>query len=182
MVGSVGRLNTRTLLVGIPFFQLTVLTPCQGVIWLSVALAIVFVVLRTFIRLHVSKQISTDDVCIYIALAILISMAVLYNLVAPTMFWLDRVNSGQEKPTPDLLAPSDFYLRCQFAIILLFWTTLWLVKLSILMFYKSMFNRLPLQITFWWVVVGFVALAYIGCWVTQLLSCYPIPTYFSLGT
>jgi len=139
------------------------------------------VIARTFIRLHVSRRISSDDVCIYFALSSLISMAILYTLVTPTMFELDRISTGQEAPPLDLIPRADFYLRCQFAIICLFWTTLWAVKISIMMFYKGLFHGLPLQMRLWQVVMGFVILFYFGCWGTQLASCRPMAGYFHLG-
>ena len=108
-------------------------------------------------------------------------MAVLYTLVTPTMFILDTVSTGKELPPPDIMSVGAFYLKCQFAIICLFWTTLWTVKVAILMFYKSLFNRLPKQMTLWWCVLGVVVVLYVGCWGSQLASCAPISGYFVLG-
>lgn len=50
------------------------------------------------------------------------------------------------------------------------------------MFYKDLFNKLPRQKRYWWIVFGFVAVTYLICWGTQLASCWPIPGYFHLGT
>lgn len=69
-------------------------------------MAIVFVVARTAIRCFVFRRedihdISTyvaSDVCVYLAIAALISMAILYSLIASHMFELDRVSSGQTPP------------------------------------------------------------------------------------
>ena len=108
-------------------------------------------------------------------------MAVLYTLVTPTMFTLDAVSAGKEPPGPNLKSDGAFYLKCQFAIICMFWTTLWAVKVAILMFYKNLFSRLPKQMTLWWCVLGIVALLYLGCWGSQLVSCVPISGYFVLG-
>lgn len=144
---------------------------------------------RTAIRFFVFRRedvhnISTyvaSDVCVYLAIAALISMAILYSLITPTMFELDRVSTGQTSPTPGFSQRSDEFLRCQFAIICLFWTSVWAVKVSILLFYRGLFNRLGWFRICWWIVLSVVVLTYLACWGTQLASCWPISTYFSLG-
>lgn len=153
----------------------------QAVIWLFTSLAIVFVIMRSICRWHVCRRIATDDILVYFASALLLSMAVLYTLVTPTMFTLDAISTGKELPGPNLMSDAALYLKCQFAIICLFWTTLWAVKLSILMFYKNLFSRLPKQMTLWWWVLGMVLVLYLGCWGSQLASCAPISGYFVLG-
>jgi len=144
-------------------------------------MAIIFVVLRTAIRFHVHHSLSVDIVCVYVALAMLISTAGIYTKITPTMFEVDRVTSGAERPSLEFLERATLYLKCQFALIVLFWTSVWAVKFSILMFYKGLFHRLPRQNRYWWFVFGYVGLSYLACWGTQLASCWPIPTYFSLG-
>ena len=150
-------------------------------IWVSTSLAILFVGLRSICRYHISHRISTDDLLVYFALSCLLSMAVMYTIVAQTMFTLDALATGRALPPADLLEEGAFYLKCQFAIILLFWTTLWAVKVAILMFYKNLFNRLPKQMTLWWAVLFMVLVLYLGCWGSQLASCAPISGYFVLG-
>ena len=137
--------------------------------------------MRAMCRWHVSRKVSIDDLLVYFASTLLLSMAVLYTLVTPTMFTLDAVSIGKEMPGPDLKSNGAFYLKCQFAIICMFWTTLWAVKVAILMFYKNLFSRLPKQMTLWWWVLGVVVLLYLGCWGSQLASCVPISGYFVLG-
>lgn len=152
-------------------------------------MAIVFVVARTAIRCFIFRRedihdISTyvaSDVCVYLAVAALISMAILYSLITSDMFELDRISSGQTPPTPGFAQRGDFFLRCQFAIICLFWTSVWAVKVSILLFYRSLFDRLGWFRICWWIVLSVVVVTYVACWGTQLASCWPISTYFSLG-
>ena len=130
------------------------------------------------------RDISTyvaSDACIYLATAALISIAILYSLVTSDMFELDRVSAQQAAPPAGFLQRSDFFLQCQFAIICLFWTSVWAVKISILLFYRSLFNRLQWYRISWWLVLAVVISTYVACWGTQLASCWPIPTYFVLG-
>ena len=102
------------------------------------------------------------------------------------MFDLDLAAANRPLLSPETMAEfyerADYYLRVQFGIIILFWTCVWAVKLSILIFYKSLFDRLSRNyMYFWWAVVVFVALTYVGCWALQFESCSPLGSYFIIG-
>ena len=107
-------------------------------------------------------------------------MAVMYNVITHTMFEIDAVSVG-EMPTAGFKERAEYFLDLQFAIICLFWTTLWAVKFSFLLYYRNLFAGLPNQLFWWWLVSGFAVLAYLGCWATQVASCTPISNYFILG-
>lgn len=150
--------------------------------WAGIGLASVFTIIRTIIRLRISKRLFLDDAFVYFALILLIVMGVLYSLVNDYLFEIHLISVGMQLPTAEFLATGTFFLKCQFAIIVLFWTTLWAVKLSFLMYYKNLFVGLPKHMQMsWWAVVIFSVLAYLGCWATQLASCVPISHYFLLG-
>ena len=154
----------------------------EGVMWGLIGLAVVFTVVRTWIRFHISGRLFVDDGFVFFALTTLIAMAILYTLVANTIFEIVAVSNGKTMPSPNFMEAGSFFLKCQFAIILLFWTTLWAVKASFLTYYKNLFHGLqPYLQKCWWVVTIFAILAYLGCWATQLPSCQPISTYFTLG-
>ena len=108
-------------------------------------------------------------------------MGVMYNIITATMFAIDQPISPGEVPPPSFMQQAELFLKMQFAIIILFWTTLWAVKFSFLLYYKNLFAGLPNQLFWWWSVSVFVFLAYLGCWATQLASCAPISDYFILG-
>ena len=121
-----------------------------------------------------------------LALATLITMAGLYVQIIPIMFDLDLAAVGKPPLSPESLVEfeerANRYLRIQFGIIILFWTCVWAVKLSILVFYKSLFDRLSRTYLYaWWAVVAFVALTYVGCWALQFESCSPLMSYFAIG-
>lgn len=148
--------------------------------WAGIALAAIFTIIKTAIRLHISNRLFIDDLLVYIALTILIVLGVLYTLVNDTIFEIILVGMGEMPPTPEFYARMTFFLKVQFAIIVLFWTALWAVKFSFLMYYKKLFIGLPGNMQkCWWAVSIFALCAYIGCWITQLTSCEPMSTYFN---
>ncbi|KAF6231134.1 hypothetical protein HO173_010634 [Letharia columbiana] len=169
------------------------LTPSKllSIVWVVTAIAITLVVFRFAIRLFIVKKTTIDnvlvsDVLVLLALATLITMAGLYGQVIPIMFDLDLVIAGKPPLSPETMLEfeerADYYLRVQFGIIILFWTCVWAVKLSILVFYKSLFDRLSRAYLYaWWAVVVFVGLTYVGCWALQFDSCSPLKSYFKIG-
>ena len=161
----------------------------QTAIWVVTAIAITLVISRFAIRLYVVKKTKFDnvlasDVLIAVALATLITMAGCYVQIIPTMFDVDLAAAHKMPSSPETFEErADHYLKVQFAIIVLFWTCVWSVKLSILVFYKSLFDRLSRMYLYaWWAVVAFVALTYVGCWALQFESCSPLKSYFTIGT
>ncbi|CAF9926509.1 MAG: hypothetical protein ALECFALPRED_003458 [Alectoria fallacina] len=167
------------------------LTPSKllSIIWVVTAIAITLVLSRFAIRLFIAKKTTIDnilvsDMLVLVALVTLVTMAGLYGQIIPIMFDLDLAAAG--KPPPETMHEfderADRYLRIQFVIIILFWTCVWAVKLSILVFYKSLFDRLSRKYLYaWWALVSFVALTYVGCWVFQFESCSPLKSYFKIG-
>ncbi|KAL9576332.1 MAG: hypothetical protein Q9212_007191 [Teloschistes hypoglaucus] len=121
------------------------LTPAslETIVWLVVAIAILFAFLRFIIRLYALRKLLEDDVAVMFALLLLLSLAIMYRYATPIMFELNEIATGKEELTPDFVSRAAIFLKLQFAIIVLFWTTIWVVKISFLIFYRTLFSGLP---------------------------------------
>ena len=97
--------------------------------------------------------------------------------MSPAMYELLAVSVGQEVATPAFLARASFYLKCQFASTIMFWSCLWSVKASFLAFFRQLTAGLKWPRMAWWVVTVITTLAYIGSIITYPVSC----TSFVLG-
>lgn len=182
--GFTSRLQPSGLLVSLlrmKVFQTLYSFVFKGIIWTGVAFAILFTILRTAIRIHVFHRLFADDICVYIALVILISLGVLYNHAISAIFKIERVLYGEVVYPLDFKEQVDLFLKLQFSIITLFWTSLWAVKLSFLMFYRKILAGLPGHLIWWRLILVFTVLAYLGCQATNLKSCTPISNYFHIG-
>ncbi|KAI4269760.1 MAG: hypothetical protein L6R38_007348 [Xanthoria sp. 2 TBL-2021] len=158
------------------------LTPVdlEVIIWLVVGTAVLFAVARWGIRWYVLRLL-WDDAAVAVAVLLHLSLAVMYRYIIPIMFELDKVAKGEAPPTQAFLSRAAIFLKLQFAIIVLFWTTVWVVKISFLIFYRNLFASLREHMVGWWITSGFTAVAYLLCWAFQLGSCVPISHYFILG-
>lgn len=168
------------LLFNISLLLLLIYT-LQVVIWLMVSFAVLFTIIRTAIRFHVFGRLFADDFWVYLALAILTTIATLYNYAVPIMFEYEQILHGKKLLTHDFGDRARLFLKLQFAIIVLFWTCIWAVKISFLIWYKKLTDFPSNREMMWNLVTGFTVASYLGCWVTQLEACHPIRHYFVSG-
>ncbi|UPX10669.1 uncharacterized protein EKO05_0001312 [Ascochyta rabiei] len=91
-----------------------------------------------------------------------------------------------QDPTTPMPLPADEFigrtqtsLKLMFSQMLLFWTTLWAAKFSILFFFRRLLNGLPRYIKAWWACFTMVLLLYLACMLSNFLTCRPLPKYWS---
>lgn len=159
----------------------------HGIFWIGIAFAIFFTILRTTIRAQVFRTLSADDACVIFALIVLVAVGVLCTYATPGIYEIPLIGqpgSDEVLVSPDLTDQLNHFLKLQFAIIILFWTSIWVVKFSFLIFYKRLFASIPRtnHVFIWRFALFFTILAYVSCQVMNLKSCRPISNYFHLGT
>ncbi|KAL8811516.1 MAG: hypothetical protein Q9223_004077 [Gallowayella weberi] len=127
-------------------------TSLETIIWLVVAIAVLFALIRFTIRLYALNKLLWDDLAVAGALILLLTLAVMYRYATPIMFELVDIAEEEEIPTPEFLRRAPIFLKLQFAIIVVFWTEIWSVKASFLIFYRNLFAGLPEQMLGWWLI------------------------------
>jgi hypothetical protein len=152
-----------------------------AIAWAGVGVACFFVVARCVARFSEIKRLHVDDYWMITALLVLAVNAVLQTLQAPSLYYLVDVEAGRVPAGEPLLVQGNIYVRYEFTIIALFWTVLWCVKASFLSLFHRLFDGLPKYRLWWWGVVVFAALAYVGCWIASAYTCHPPSTYFQFG-
>lgn len=149
-------------------------------------MAIVFTILRTTIRAQLIRTLSADDASVIFALLVLVAVGALCTYATPAIYELyviDQPRSSEILVSPDVTDQLNYFLRLQFAIIALFWTSVWAVKFSFLIYYKRLFASIPgtNHVFVWRFALFFTILAYVSCQVINLKSCTPIPNDSHLG-
>ena len=152
-----------------------------AIIWCSVALAGIFVIARTFLRITRIKGLGLEDFCIYFAYLMFVLNAVLQTLQVPSLYGIDRAHAGLQPAVALLTSNGDQYIKYEFCILGLFWTVLWSVKACWLAMYWRLFNGLQLYRGWWKAVALFVFATYAGCWVASALVCHPVSAFFHFG-
>lgn len=81
--------------------------------------------------------------------------------MAHDMYELMNVSAGLELPGPSFFADGERYSRASLAILILFYSTLWSIKLSFLIFFKRLGKNVLRQKLIWWPVFGFTVASYV---------------------
>lgn len=149
----------------------------KAVIWSLCGFCILLVSARLAIHLKFSRRLWIDDAFTVLALFILIANTIVTTLMAPPLYEILLLSAGLLIPDAGFMDRATFYLKCQFASTVLFWSCLWAVKGCFLAFFWRLTNQLTWPRRAWWVVAVITVLSYIGSVITYPVSC----TSFVLG-
>ncbi|MDI1485583.1 MAG: hypothetical protein OHK93_000721 [Ramalina farinacea] len=151
----------------------------DAVVWVGTFLAACFTAIRTWLQYSHNRRFYINDYFILCALLVHVVLSILYQLNAPPMYELEPIVNGFKTVDPLRLHYYDYYLRLQFALTILSWTTLWLVKLSLLTFFWRLFDSVRTHARlFWWVMCGITAATYIVSVFLQGFACLPLGSFF----
>ncbi|KAF6221275.1 hypothetical protein HO133_002130 [Letharia lupina] len=111
----------------------------MGLAWGSVALTVLFFTFRIIVRLKVFGRLHADDGLVFFAWIVLLINTILWQFGQDALYENIAVSSGQLYPPPPGFAhAAEQYLRRSVAVIVFFYTGLWSVKFSFLVFFKRL--------------------------------------------
>lgn len=149
------------------------------IVCLSIAVSFVFV--RTGARWIGARRFSWEDGWCWLAAICLVLVGSLYVKILPNIYWVQDVRDQIRKPDADFFAKGNEMLLYIQAIQVFFWTCLWSVKISLLLMFKRLTERVPVHRIIWWVVMVITIVTYIGCIITQLTACVDISKATTIG-
>jgi hypothetical protein len=139
----------------------------QSTGYACIAIASLFFLLRSGLRLWYGTTIETHDVFALLSWMVFIPQAVLYIVYTPTFYRVIAADDSLIPPyPPSVNADIVTIQRIIVVSTLLFWTTVWSVKLSLMFLFKNLFKGLLYQQRRWWIVCVFIV----------IVSIYPIMT------
>lgn len=144
------------------------------------AVCVIAVAARFYIRLRVQRQLSVDDGFLVIALCCLISaMGILYSVAVEKMYLSEALTldfSNAYLPSNFLQEAFDFQKWITVTLMLI-WCAIMAVKFSFLFLFWKLIELMPPLIRYWWVVTVYnVAVLGFGISV-YYLAC---PNYYSM--
>ena len=151
--------------------------------WVGIALSACFVVFRAVVQYQNSKQFFVNDYWIFFAMLCHIVTAILYQVAIPPMYEVAYVGAQLKPITAGFMTRANLFLKLQFALNMILWTTQWSVKFSLLFFFWRLFDSVqtPMKI-FWWIMCTVTASTWVVSVVLQQFACDPIKDFFTLGT
>ncbi|KIN03106.1 hypothetical protein OIDMADRAFT_195706, partial [Oidiodendron maius Zn] len=148
---------------------------------ICLVLGIIFSGARTVTRWTKDHSIAAEDYLCWFATAAYITLIALYFSILRIIYTVTAVAAGEVLPTASFVPDGNRMMRCLFTIQLLFWTTLYCVKISLLCLFRRLTLGLPVYERVWLGVLAFTVLSYIGSIISELTSCKPLRTYFFIG-
>ncbi|KAF1347288.1 hypothetical protein EJ07DRAFT_91138, partial [Lizonia empirigonia] len=159
----------------------------QALVWTLWTVALILTVLRGFTRWYSQGRIFVDDYFVFFGMLTLTGFSAVITRVLPQFYLAGEYYAAVMKdPTAPLpLPPDEFFARTRTALkllfshMLLFWTTIWAAKFSILFFFRRLLDGLPRYIKAWWACFIMVLLLYLACILSNFLTCRPVTRYWS---
>ena len=90
----------------------------------------------------------------------LLGNAIIWNFAKKGLYTLLNVNAGLEPFPPDFAQQVVQYLQLTSGVQVMFFTSLWFIKFSFLVFFRRLGQNVRWQNQIWWIVTGFVAAGY----------------------
>ncbi|KAL0261726.1 hypothetical protein SLS55_003156 [Diplodia seriata] len=113
-----------------------------AVLWAGFATATILSGLRFFLRFHVFRRFYLDDAFVLFAWIIALSITISWQILAKDMYLDNRVASGRQLPPVDFVPRVERFLKGSAAIVFLFYSTLWAIKLSFLLFFRRIYMNI----------------------------------------
>ena len=127
-------------------------------------LGILFLVFRILVRYKIFGRLHTDDYLVFVAWALLLTNTILWQTCKDDLYDNIKLSAGQLFPPPaNFEHNSEQYLRKSVAVIVFFYTGLWTIKLSFLIFFKRLGQNVNNQGLIWWTVLLITAASYFAC-------------------
>ena len=114
-------------------------SPPQGHHWGVAIVSLFFVAFRIGVRVKYFRRIWADDIMVIGACLMIFATACIYQSQATSLYKSYPLVIGKIPPTPENLANETTLLRAEVTEYYLFYTALWTVKLSLLVFFRRLF-------------------------------------------
>lgn len=131
--------------------------------WSGTAISLFFLAFRIFVRIKSFRRIYLDDVLTLIAWLMFLATASIWQSQLAAMYEGFTISSGTVIPTPEQLSAEIILLRAEFAITCMYYTSLWMIKLSFLVFFRRLGEKVRGQKIWWWCVTSFTVATWLTC-------------------
>ncbi|PWY87405.1 hypothetical protein BO70DRAFT_421019 [Aspergillus heteromorphus CBS 117.55] len=131
-----------------------------GVIWGATILSFLFISARTAARLCTFRRLWLDDAFAIIAWLMLLASAIIWQSQLYHLYLIFQLSDGTMSMTPDIIAQIAQLGRAEIFFLVFFYSSLWTIKASFLVFFRRLGGTDRRWITWFWCVVGFALAAY----------------------
>lgn len=135
-----------------------------GTLWAGVTVSLFFLLFRFYVRVKIFRRLHIEDPFVLAAWLMNLVNAVIWQKTANKLYSVIAVESGQiSMPPPEYDSNVYSQFHGLFASYLLYYTALWCVKLSYLLFFRNLGNSIRRQRILWYWVFAFTMASYVSC-------------------
>ncbi|KAL9032458.1 MAG: hypothetical protein Q9180_006489, partial [Flavoplaca navasiana] len=134
-----------------------------GFVWGGFAVAIICCGLRCLARIRTFKKLLMDDYFVLLALSVVLASTITWQIFTRDMYFVLGVSAGLEMPDEDFSQVAGDYFKATLAVIILFYSALWCIKISFLLFFRRLGNNVRGQRRIWCPVFGVTVATYFAC-------------------
>ena len=131
--------------------------------WGGTALSLCFLIFRIFVRLRYFKKIYADDFFVLAAWLMLLTSSIIWQMQQTRLYYSFKLSAGQMQATANVLEAEKSFFHANLAVLILFLSCLWSVKISLLVFFRRLGQQVRGQKIWWWSVMGFTILTWAIC-------------------
>ena len=139
-----------------------------AVSWIFTGLAILFTLVRFWIRCNIIKRVSWDDAAHLLGLLLLVAQVSIITGAASMMY--RNLDLAAESPG-HYEVESTLFVRLNIAGIFVTWFCLYAIKISFLLLYHHIFKISQRFIQAWWIVLGVVLVTFCVLIAGSLTEC-----------
>ncbi len=119
---------------------------------------------RVAARIKFFRRLWADDAMVFIACLFLTTNTLIWQMSKEDLYEIIAVDSGQLYPPPvDLPERAQAYLRRSVAVIALFYSGLWAIKLSFMLFFRRLGQNVRNQKILWWTILVILVATWLAC-------------------
>ncbi len=124
-----------------------------------------FVIFRLVVRIVKLRRLFFDDAFVIFAWLCLLIIAIISQVMLDSWYLLARLASGQLLifPPSNILQLGERNMRFTATIYMLFYTSLWSIKFSFLLFFRRLDQVVKAQRILWWAVFTLCVATYLVC-------------------
>lgn len=157
------KVTINTFMVGQPLWKIIQSGANRwgkGLIWGGVALTLLFFAFRIYLRIKSFHRLFWDDLLVLMAWLMILANAIIWHYAKDGLYLLMNIQSGRQLPPRNFGPKVGQYLHHSIAILVLFYSSLWCVKLSFLIFFRGLGQNLQRQKKIWWSILALVVVSY----------------------
>ncbi|KND94611.1 hypothetical protein TOPH_00772 [Tolypocladium ophioglossoides CBS 100239] len=140
-------------------------TTFLAVAWATTGLSLLFVLFRLAVRVRSFKALYVDDGLVIAAWLMLLVSSIIWQIKASLLYWQFDVTNGRAPPTPAFIAAWATFMPHIVTWNVLFYSCLWAVKLSFLVFFRRLLGSKTTREgkIGWWVICALVVAGWVAC-------------------